>query len=62
MFASPELAEKLREMLPNVEFISFEDSGHVLQNDEPERYNEVALEFFFNATGTETAGKRAAGD
>jgi len=62
VFASPELAEKLREMLPNVEFISFDDSGHVVQNDEPERYNELALEFFFNVAGKNTTGKRAAGD
>ena len=34
-------------MLPNATFEWFEDSGHVVQNDEPERYNEVALKFFF---------------
>jgi len=62
IFASPELAEKLQKMVPNAEFVFFEDSGHVVQNDEPERYNEAALEFFFNVTGKDATGKRAAGD
>ncbi|MFP5464473.1 MAG: alpha/beta fold hydrolase [Gammaproteobacteria bacterium] len=47
VFATPEMADQLKELLPNATFEWFEDSGHVCQNDEPDRYNEVALKFFF---------------
>lgn len=45
-FAPPEFAEKLAEMLPNVTFEMLENSGHQAQNDESERFNEIALTFF----------------
>lgn len=47
IFAPLELAEKLQQLLPNAEFVFFEDSGHVVQHDEPERFNELAIRFFF---------------
>lgn len=47
VFATPGLADGVQALLPNASFEWFEDSGHVCQNDEPERYNEVALRFLF---------------
>jgi pimeloyl-ACP methyl ester carboxylesterase len=47
IFASVDLAERLQQLLPNTRFVIFEDSGHVVQNDEPERFNELAVRFFF---------------
>ncbi|GBC78623.1 4,5:9,10-diseco-3-hydroxy-5,9, 17-trioxoandrosta-1(10),2-diene-4-oate hydrolase [bacterium HR08] len=47
IFASVELAEQLQKLLPNTRFVLFEDSGHVVQNDEPERFNQLAVDFFF---------------
>lgn len=47
IFATPEMADELQGMLPNATFEWFEDSGHVVQNDEPERFNAVATRFFF---------------
>ena len=46
-FASPSLADELQKMLPNSDFQWFENSGHVVQNDEPARFTETALEFLF---------------
>ena len=48
VFATPEMADALMQLLPNATFEWFEDSGHVCQNDEPERYNAVASRFFFD--------------
>lgn len=45
-FAPPEFATELRKMLPNVAFEMLENSGHQAQNDEFERFNEIALAFF----------------
>jgi len=45
-FAPPEFAAQLQEMLPNVEFVVLENSGHQAQNDESDRFNEIALSFF----------------
>jgi 2-hydroxy-6-oxonona-2,4-dienedioate hydrolase len=45
-FAPPEFADKLRAMLPNVTFEMLENSGHQAQNDESDRFNEIALAFF----------------
>jgi 2-hydroxy-6-oxonona-2,4-dienedioate hydrolase len=53
--SSPVVAEQLETFLPNARFIRFKDSGHVVQNDEPERFNSVALEFFFNVADAESA-------
>ena len=46
-FAPPAFVQELRSLLPDVEFDVFENSGHVVQNDEPERFNRSAVEFFF---------------
>ncbi len=48
-FAPPEFSDRLQEMLPNVEFVVLEHSGHQAQNDEHERFNEIAIEFFQKA-------------
>ena len=48
-FAPPEFAAKLKEMLPNVTFEMFENSGHQSQNDECDRFNETAIRFFKSA-------------
>jgi pimeloyl-ACP methyl ester carboxylesterase len=45
-FAPPEFADKLRALLPNVGFTMLPNSGHQAQNDESERFNEIALAFF----------------
>jgi pimeloyl-ACP methyl ester carboxylesterase len=45
-FAPPEFADKLREMLPNVTFEMLENSGHQAQNDESDRFNDIARAFF----------------
>lgn len=45
-FAPPEFAAKLQEMLPNVAFEMLENSGHQAQNDESDKFNEIALSFF----------------
>jgi pimeloyl-ACP methyl ester carboxylesterase len=45
-FAPPAFAAQLREMLPNVTFEMLENSGHQAQNDESDRFNEIALAFF----------------
>jgi len=47
VFATPEMADDLVLRLPNASFEWFEDAGHVVQNDEPEHFNRVALKFFF---------------
>ncbi len=47
IFATPEMADQLEKLLPNASFEWFEDSGHVVQNDEPEHFNQVATNFFF---------------
>jgi len=48
IFATPEMADQLEKLLPNASFEWFEDSGHVVQNDESEHFNEVATNFFFS--------------
>ncbi len=48
VFATAEMADELQNLLPNASFEWFEDSGHVVQNDEPENFNRVALKFFFD--------------
>lgn len=45
-FAPPEFADELRKMLPNVTFEMLENSGHQAQNDESDRFNDIALSFF----------------
>ena len=46
-FAPVELAERLRAALPNLdEFHIVDGSGHQVQNDQPEKFNEIALRFF----------------
>lgn len=45
-FASPELASGLRAALPNLtEFHLVEGSGHQVQNDQSEKFNEIAVRF-----------------
>jgi pimeloyl-ACP methyl ester carboxylesterase len=42
-----ELAERIRAALPNLtEFHIVDGSGHQVQNDQPEKFNEIALRFF----------------
>jgi pimeloyl-ACP methyl ester carboxylesterase len=48
-FAPPGFAERLKGKLPNVTFEMLERSGHQAQNDESERFNEIALRFFERA-------------
>jgi pimeloyl-ACP methyl ester carboxylesterase len=45
-FAPPEFADELRRMLPNCTFEMLPNSGHQAQNDESDRFNEIALGFF----------------
>jgi 2-hydroxy-6-oxonona-2,4-dienedioate hydrolase len=45
-FAPPEFADRLRSLLPNVGFTMLPNSGHQAQNDESDRFNEIALAFF----------------
>jgi pimeloyl-ACP methyl ester carboxylesterase len=46
-FAPVEQAYELKKMLPKLgEFHILENSGHQCQNDEVERFNEIALKFF----------------
>jgi pimeloyl-ACP methyl ester carboxylesterase len=45
-FAPPEFADKLRALLPNVSFDMLPNSGHQAQNDESDKFNEIALAFF----------------
>jgi len=49
-FAPPEFSEKLQAMLPNVTFEMLENSGHQAQNDESDRFNEIAQRFFAGAS------------
>ena len=58
VFARRDLADELQKLLSNSDFVWFENAGHVVQNDEPERFNEIALEFLF---GVEPGPRRAAG-
>lgn len=46
-FASPSFVQELRGLLPAADFDMFNDSGHVVQNDEPARFNKAAINFFF---------------
>ncbi len=45
-FAPVSMAEELRAQLPNVRIEVFEESGHQCQNDEVERFNRLARDFF----------------
>jgi len=46
-FASIELAEGIKAKLPNLtEYHLIDGSGHQVQNDQPEKFNEIALRFF----------------
>ncbi len=47
IFALPAVAEQMQTMLPNATFEFFKESGHLVQNDEPEHFNRVAVKFFF---------------
>ncbi|MDB5729929.1 MAG: hypothetical protein JWQ00_3134 [Noviherbaspirillum sp.] len=55
-FAPAELADDLRQALPNVRIVKLENSGHQAQNDESDRFNQMVLEFF---SQDETAEARA---
>jgi 2-hydroxy-6-oxonona-2,4-dienedioate hydrolase len=44
-FAPAELADDLRQALPNVRIVKLENSGHQAQNDESERFNDMLAEF-----------------
>jgi pimeloyl-ACP methyl ester carboxylesterase len=44
-FAPPEFAAQLKDMLPNVQFEMLENSGHQAQNDESDKFNDIALSF-----------------
>ena len=44
-FAPPEFSDKLQTLLPNVTFEVMENSGHQAQNDESDRFNEIAIRF-----------------
>lgn len=44
-FAPAEFADKLRALLPNVSFEMLLNSGHQAQNDESDKFNEIALAF-----------------
>jgi len=48
-FAPPEFAAKLQAMLPNCTFEMLEQSGHQAQNDESDRFNEIAIRFLKTA-------------
>ena len=49
-FAPIELAENIKKALPNLtEFHLVEGSGHQVQNDQPDKFNEIAINFFLNA-------------
>jgi 4,5:9,10-diseco-3-hydroxy-5,9,17-trioxoandrosta-1(10),2-diene-4-oate hydrolase len=48
-FAPPGFADDLKALLPNVTFEVLENSGHQAQNDESDRFNEIALSFFRSA-------------
>ena len=45
-FAPSEFAAQLKTMLPNISFEMLENSGHQAQNDESDRFNEIARKFF----------------
>ena len=48
-FAPTELATNLQKVLPNLkEFHLVEGSGHQVQNDQPDKFNEIAINFFLN--------------
>jgi pimeloyl-ACP methyl ester carboxylesterase len=59
-FAPPAFAGQLREMLPNVTFEMLENSGHQAQNDESDRFNEIALSFFRGEKDRKPAAATAA--
>ena len=48
-FAPAEFADKLRVMLPNIVFEMLPNSGHQAQNDESDKFNEIALNFLSGA-------------
>ncbi len=49
-FAPIELAERLRQALPNLtEYHPVEDAGHQVQNDQPEIFNRLTTAFFLRA-------------
>lgn len=54
-FAPAEFADKLRELLPNVGFEMLPNSGHQAQNDESDKFNEIALAFFRRNVGQRSA-------
>jgi pimeloyl-ACP methyl ester carboxylesterase len=45
-FAPPEFVPQLTEKLPNIKFMMLENSGHQAQNDESDRFNQIAMDFF----------------
>jgi pimeloyl-ACP methyl ester carboxylesterase len=48
-FASVELGKKMRDLLPNLRaFHMVEGAGHQVQNDQPEKFNELITKFFLS--------------
>jgi pimeloyl-ACP methyl ester carboxylesterase len=45
-FAPAAFADELQKLLPNVQFVKLENSGHQAQNDESDRFNDLVLRFF----------------
>jgi pimeloyl-ACP methyl ester carboxylesterase len=45
-FAPPEFADLLKAKLPNITFEMLQNSGHQAQNDESDKFNEIAIRFF----------------
>jgi pimeloyl-ACP methyl ester carboxylesterase len=41
----PSLAEKLQALMPGLDVVWFDDAGHHVQNDLPEAFNAMAMEF-----------------
>ena len=50
-FAPPEFANMLRDLLPNMTFDLLEQSGHQAQNDESDRFNDIAMRFLGSKIG-----------
>ncbi len=48
IFADPSVGKELETMLPNATFEYLEEAGHLVQNDDPESFNQTALKFLFD--------------
>jgi len=45
-FAPTELAYRMRDALPNLKgFYLVENAGHQVQNDQPEKFNQLVIDF-----------------